>query len=221
MIVLALQEWRHWLEGSSHSFIVWSDHKNLSYLRSARRLNSRQARWALFLGRFQFTLTYRPGSKNIKPDALSRQFALPLEDTAGSTILPSACVVGAAGWEIEGVVQGAQRDQPVPQGCPPDRLFVPEVVRSPVLQWGHASCIACHPGCRAHWPSCNNGSGGLPWRPIPRSSSRPVLSAPGVRHPIKPLPDFCGPYPSLTALGRMWRSTSSRVYRPLKATRLF
>ena len=147
-VVLALQEWRHWLEGSSHPFIVWSDHKNLSYLRSARRLNSRQARWALFLGRFQFTLTYRPGSKNIKPDALSRQFALPLEDTAGSTILPSACVVGAAGWEIEGVVQGAQRDQPVPQGCPPDRLFVPEVVRSPVLQWGHASRIACHPGCR-------------------------------------------------------------------------
>ena len=147
-VVLALQEWRHWLEGSSHPFIVWSDHKNLSYLRSARRLNSRQARWALFLGRFQFTLTCRPGSKNIKPDALSRQFALPLEDTAGSTILPSACVVGAAGWEIEGVVQGAQRDQPVPQGCPPDRLFVPEVVRSPVLQWGHASRIACHPGCR-------------------------------------------------------------------------
>ena len=124
---------------------MWSDHKNLSYLRSARRLNSRQARWALFLGRFQFTLTYRPGSKNIKPDALSRQFALPLEDTAGSTILPSACVVGAAGWEIEGVVQG---DQPVPQGCPPDRLFIPEVVRSPVLQWAHASRIACHPRCR-------------------------------------------------------------------------
>ena len=147
-VVLALQEWRHWLEGSTHPFIVWSDHKNLSYLRSARRLNSRQARWALFLGRFQFTLTFRPGSKNVKPDALSRQFATPGEESSGSTILPSACVVGAAGWEIEGVVQGALRDQPAPQGCPADRLFVPEAVRSPVLQWGHSSRIACHPGAR-------------------------------------------------------------------------
>ena len=144
-VVLALQEWRHWLEGSTHPFIVWSDHKNLSYLRTARRLNSRQARWALFLGRFHLTLTYRPGSRNIKPDALSRQFAPPVEDTSGSTILPSSCVVGAAGWEIEGVVQ---RDQPVPQGCPPNRLFVPLSVRPPVLQWGHSSRISCHPGFR-------------------------------------------------------------------------
>lgn len=45
-VVLALQEWRHWLEGASHPFIVWTDHKNLCYLRSAKRLNSRQADWA-------------------------------------------------------------------------------------------------------------------------------------------------------------------------------
>ena len=161
-VVLALQEWRHWLEGSIHPFIVWSDHKNLSYLQSARRLNSRQARWALFLGRFNFTLTFRPGTRNIKPDALSRQFASPVEDAVGNTILPSSCVVGAAGWEIEGVVQGAQKDQPVPHGCPPNRLFVPPSARSPVLQWGHSSRISCHPGFhrtltlvqqRFWWPS--------------------------------------------------------------------
>ncbi len=75
-VVLALQEWRHWLEGAAHPFIVWTDHKNLAYLRTARRLNSRQARWALFLGRIHFTITYHPGSRNTKPDALSRQFAL-------------------------------------------------------------------------------------------------------------------------------------------------
>ncbi|KAG5285846.1 hypothetical protein AALO_G00008160 [Alosa alosa] len=33
-IKLALDEWRHWLEGA-HPFVVWTDHKN--------RLNSRQA----------------------------------------------------------------------------------------------------------------------------------------------------------------------------------
>ncbi len=28
-VKLALEEWRHWLEGSGVPFIVWTDHKNL------------------------------------------------------------------------------------------------------------------------------------------------------------------------------------------------
>lgn len=145
-VVLALQEWRHWLEGSTHPFVVWADHKNLSCLLSARRLNSRQDHWALFLGRFQFTLTYCPGSRNIKPDDLSHHFASLVEDSPEDTSLPSSCVVGAARWEIEQVVQEAQGDLLTPVNCPPDRMFVPPSARSPVLQWGHASKVACHPG---------------------------------------------------------------------------
>lgn len=38
---MALEEWRHWLEGAEHPFIVWTDYKNLEYLCSAKRLNSR------------------------------------------------------------------------------------------------------------------------------------------------------------------------------------
>ena len=36
-VVLALQDWRHWLEGAAESFLVWIDHKNLDYLRGAKR----------------------------------------------------------------------------------------------------------------------------------------------------------------------------------------
>lgn len=43
-VKLALEEWHHWLEGSGVPFIVWTDHKNLEYIRSAKCLNSRQAR---------------------------------------------------------------------------------------------------------------------------------------------------------------------------------
>ena len=32
-----------------------------------------------------------------------------------------------------------------PEGCPPNRLFVPQPAKSPVLQQGHASKIASHP----------------------------------------------------------------------------
>lgn len=76
-IKLALEEWRHWLEGATEPFVVWTDHKNLEYIRSAKRLNARQARWALFFTRFCFSITYRPGSQNVKPDALSLTLTLP------------------------------------------------------------------------------------------------------------------------------------------------
>lgn len=160
-VVSALREWRHWLEGAEYPFIVWTDHKNLSYLRSAKRLNSRQARWALFLGRFNFTITYRPGSRNTKPDALSRQTSPDEAEHQSGLILPP-CVIdnpepefvksstshllGAVQWEIEKIVQEAQRTQPDPGNGPDNCLFVPDSARSQVLQWGHSSKLSCHPG---------------------------------------------------------------------------
>ena len=53
-IKLALEEWRHWLEGAQVPFQVWTDHKNLEYLQTTKRLNSRQARWSLFFYFFFF-----------------------------------------------------------------------------------------------------------------------------------------------------------------------
>ncbi|KAG5857310.1 hypothetical protein ANANG_G00018100, partial [Anguilla anguilla] len=143
-VKLALEEWRHWLEGTQIPFLVWTDHKNLEYIRGAKRLNSRQARWALFFGRFNFTLSYRPGSKNTKPDALSRQFSLTEEGPEQETILPANCLVAAVGWEVESAVRRAlQRESP--SNVPPNLLFVPKSVRSQVLQWGHSSQLTCHP----------------------------------------------------------------------------
>ncbi|CAJ0950513.1 unnamed protein product [Ranitomeya imitator] len=70
----AFEEWRHWLEGAKHRVVVLTDHKNLTYLESAKLLNPRQARWSLFFSRFDFVVSYLPGSKNVKADALSRSF---------------------------------------------------------------------------------------------------------------------------------------------------
>ncbi|KAJ8352121.1 hypothetical protein SKAU_G00235970 [Synaphobranchus kaupii] len=143
-IKLALEEWRHWLEGAGKPFFVLTNHWNLLCIKSAKRLNSHQARWSLFFARFNFTVTFRPGSRNVKPDALSRVFS----PHARSLLIlsPSSCVVAAVSWEIEGVVKAAQATHPDPRNNPNSCLFVSNSVRSQVLQWAHASRLACHPG---------------------------------------------------------------------------
>ncbi|KAK3549527.1 hypothetical protein QTP86_003629 [Hemibagrus guttatus] len=80
-----LEEWRHWLERARYLFLVLTDHHNMEYLHSAKRLNPHQARWALFFTRFD-----RPGTKNNKADALSRQFETRREPPQPNLILPVA-----------------------------------------------------------------------------------------------------------------------------------
>lgn len=40
IIIHCLEERHHWLEGTKLPFLVWTDHKNLKYIQSAKRLNS-------------------------------------------------------------------------------------------------------------------------------------------------------------------------------------
>lgn len=43
-VKLALEEWRYWLEGSKTTFLVWTDHRILEHLKSAKKPNPRQSR---------------------------------------------------------------------------------------------------------------------------------------------------------------------------------
>lgn len=75
--------------------------------------------------------------------------------------------MGALTWEVESAVREAQKEEPDPGTGPANRLFVPEAARSQVLQWGHNSRFACHPGIsrtlsllRRHfwWPSMGSNT---------------------------------------------------------------
>jgi len=72
-VVRCLEVWRHFLEGAMMKFEVWTNHKNLEYFIKAQKLNRRQARWALYLSRFDFILKHVLGSKMGKADCLSRR----------------------------------------------------------------------------------------------------------------------------------------------------
>ena len=61
------------MEGAKLKFEIWTDHKNLQYFMTSQKLNRRQARWALYLSRFNFTLKHVPGKSMGKVDRLSRR----------------------------------------------------------------------------------------------------------------------------------------------------
>ncbi len=77
-------------------------------------------------------------------------------------ILQPEWVVVAVTCGVVSKVRDASRNTTVPTGGPESLLFVPESVWTSVLQWGHSSNLACHPGAsRTHrlikqrfwWPS--------------------------------------------------------------------
>lgn len=93
---LALEEWHHWLEREQFPFTVITDQNNLQYLRNAKRLNPRQACWALFFTRLNFTISYRLRDHNVKADSLSRIHSpihSPDLPTEPESILPPAILV--------------------------------------------------------------------------------------------------------------------------------
>ena len=145
---------------------MWTDHKNLEHIRHAKRLNFRQARWTLFFNRFCFTLSYKPGSRNVKPDALSWLYNPEPFAKEPEPIRPLNCVVRAVSWQIENQVKHANGGAPPPKGCPENRLFVPVELRPQGIHWAHTSLVTCHPGVRRTmyvisqrfwWPSMKSG----------------------------------------------------------------
>ena len=70
-IIRALEEWRHFVEGAEHQVKIWTDHKNLEYFMTAKKLNWREAHWTLLLARFDFAMHHQPGKTMGKSDALS------------------------------------------------------------------------------------------------------------------------------------------------------
>ena len=71
-IVQAFEKWRPEFEGLPKTVNVISDHKNLEYFMSFKRLSRCQARWIKFLSHFNFKISYQPGAQ-CKTNALTRR----------------------------------------------------------------------------------------------------------------------------------------------------
>ena len=105
-----------------------TDHKNLEYIWEARRLNPRQARWALFFTRFDFSLSYRPGSKNVQADALSRLHEVEASTEEPERILPTPLIVAPILWALDEEIRLAQVEDPAPPGTPAGKTYIGELL---------------------------------------------------------------------------------------------
>ena len=123
-IIRALEEWRYDPERTQHVFEIWTDHKNLEYFMSAKKLNRRQARWSLFLSRFHFTLHHKPSTKSLKSDVLSRRpdHGKGEDDNSNITLLkPVSGQLCRQCFNLKQQDQRAQRERRVDRGGSTDK----------------------------------------------------------------------------------------------------
>ena len=62
-LILAVEHWRVYLEGSEHPISLRSDHRSLQHLSTQSNLNARQVRWVEKLSEFDFVIGYVPGRR--------------------------------------------------------------------------------------------------------------------------------------------------------------
>jgi transposase InsO family protein len=72
-VVGAVENWRHYLEGSPHPILIFTDHHSLQWLNTQPHLSGRQSRWVEKLSELEFQLKHLPGKENKVADALSRR----------------------------------------------------------------------------------------------------------------------------------------------------
>ena len=87
-IVECFKHWRHYFDGAQDTVQVFTDHNNLKGIQTVRLLNARQARWAVFLGSFDFEIHHRPGKTN-PADGPSRRPDYFTTNEAVNSLLPT------------------------------------------------------------------------------------------------------------------------------------
>src|SRR6266436_4696269 len=70
-----------------------TNHKNLEYFTSSKKLSHRQARWAEFLGQFNMKVWFRLGRLGSKPDALTCRWDVYMEGDNPEPAATNVCLV--------------------------------------------------------------------------------------------------------------------------------
>jgi len=72
-IVIALKEWRVFLQSTKELFVVKTNYKNFTSFLTTKELNWRQVKWAEMFIKYYFKIKHVKELDNAKADALSRK----------------------------------------------------------------------------------------------------------------------------------------------------
>lgn len=72
-IVTAFDKWRHYLQEAKYEIVIKSDHHNLKYFTTTKRLVGQQIQLAEELSRFNFQIEHIKGKENTIVNVLSQQ----------------------------------------------------------------------------------------------------------------------------------------------------
>ncbi len=103
----------------------------------------------VILHRFDFSVTYHPGTQNTKADALSRLHESSIIPPNQESIISPTVILAPIQWDIMTEIAEAQATDPPPAETPPNRTYVPRALRQRVIQWVHATLSSGHPGIAA------------------------------------------------------------------------
>ena len=175
VVIHALKMWRHYLLG--RKFLLLTDHHSLTNYFSQPTLNTRQARWAYFLSRFDFEIKHLKGKEDRVVDALSRKVQCVCKISVSkwqSTLFERIKIVADQDVVYQQIKQQVQQisGKETQQGYELDdvgmlyfnkRLYVPneDSLRKLILDKFHISHYTGHPGYQKmvtglrkeyHWP---------------------------------------------------------------------
>ena len=174
-VILALEEWHQYLQGTMHPITIITDHKNLSYIKDPRKLSRRQARWSLFLQDFDIQWQVTPGTKMAPADALSRcDHVDTTQDNQEMSICPEPIVIQALDLALAQKIQSSTESDPLvlqaleslkvgsplfPRSTMKDwhmtnghlyfkgRMYIPPYEQQAIVQSIHDSPTTGHAGC--------------------------------------------------------------------------
>ena len=193
---LSLEEWRHLLEGLAMSFLVWTDHRNLEYLRSAKRLNPQQARWSLL---FNLTISTShsliarvPRTSSLMPCHTSTPCRRVWRSWTPS-FLPTRWSP-LPGFRLRTRWRGLWRVRSLPPRPPLTFCMFQKKLALGSLNGLTPPAWSVTREFAARSPCWTGGSGGRLLAEIWRNSLQPLLSAPALRGTLYVLRGFCNRY---------------------------